>query len=121
MDEIAQLEAAVDRLSQQPLPKDGPALASYLTRLQRVSDRLAVQSSQAAAAFAETDEYDSQGSVSPIHWIRVNCNLTSGAAADRVAVGQQLENVPESHQSLLEGEIGFAHLAHIARTSAAIE
>ncbi|HMJ40615.1 MAG TPA: DUF222 domain-containing protein, partial [Verrucomicrobiae bacterium] len=120
-DELALLEAAVARFYEQPVPKDGPALASYLTRVQRVSDRLAVKSSQGAAAFAETDEYDNQGSVSSIHWIRVNCHLTGGAAADRVAVGQQLESVPESHQSLLEGEIGFAHLAHIARTSAAIE
>ena len=121
VDELALLEAAVARFYEQPVPKDGPALASYLTRVQRVSDRLALKSSQGAAAFAETDEYDNQGSVSPIHWIRVNCHLTSGAAADRIAVGQQVESVPESHQSLLEGEIGFAHLAHIARTSAAIE
>jgi hypothetical protein len=47
--------------------------------------------------------------------------MTGGAAADRVAVGQQLQSVPESHQSLLEGEIGFAHLAHISRTASAIE
>jgi hypothetical protein len=120
-DELALLEAAAERFSKQPLPEDGPGLASYLTRVQRVSDGLAVKSSQAAAAFADTDEYDNQGSVSPIHWIRVNCHLTGGAAADRVAVGQQLQNIPESHQSLLEGEIGFAHLAHTARTAAAIE
>ena len=120
-DEIALLEAAVDRFCAQPVPESGPALASYLMRVQRVSDRLAVQSSQAAAAFAETDEYDNQGFVSPIHWIRLNCHMTGGAAADRIAVGQQLQSVPESHQSLEEGEIGFAHLAHIARTAAAIE
>ena len=43
-DEIALLEAAVARFSAQPLPKDGPALASYLTRVQRVSDCLASSS-----------------------------------------------------------------------------
>jgi hypothetical protein len=120
-DELPLLEAAVVRFYEQPVPGDGPALTSYLTRVQRVSDRLAVKSSQAAAAFAETDEYDHQGFVSPIHWIRMNCHMTGGAAADRIAVGQQLENIPESHQSLLEGEIGFAHLAHTARTAQAIE
>jgi hypothetical protein len=120
-DELALLEAAVAHFCEQPVPKEGPALASYLTRVQRVIDRLAVKSSQAAAAFAETEEYDDQGFVSPTHWIRVNCHLTGGAATDRVAVGQQLEKIPESHQSLLEGEIGFAHLAHTARTAAAIE
>jgi hypothetical protein len=89
--------------------------------VQLVIDRLLVKSSEGAAAFADTDEYDNRGSVSPIHWIRVHCHLTGGAAADRVAVGQQLGHIPESHRSLLEGEIGFAHLAHTARTAAAIE
>jgi hypothetical protein len=120
-DEIALLEEAADRFTMQPVPANGPALATYLMRVQRVSDRLAVKVSQAASAFADTNEYDNQGSVSPIHWIRVNCHMTGGAAADRIAVGQQLQKVPESHQSLVEGEIGFAHLAHIARTAVAIE
>ena len=121
IDELTLLEAAVERFYQQPVPQEGPALTSYLTRLQGMSDRLGVKSAQAAAAFAETEEYDHQGFVSPIHWIRVNCHLTGGAAADRIAVGQQLHNIPESHQSLLAGEIGFAHLAHTARTAQAIE
>src|SRR6202171_2310706 len=120
-DELALLEAAVDRFSQAPIPEDGPSLATFLHRVQGVSDRISVKLSQGAAAFAETDEYDHQGSVSPIHWIRVNCHLTSGAAGDRLAVGEQLQNIPESHQSMVEGEIGFSHLAHIARTSEAIE
>src|SRR5258705_12963118 len=101
VDELGLLEAAVERFYQQPVPTEGPALAAYLTRVQRMSDRLSLKSAQAAAAFAETEEYDEQGFVSPIHWIRVTCHLTGGAAADRVAVGQQLEKIPESHQSLL--------------------
>ena len=120
-DELGLLEASVDRFSEQPVPEGGPALAPFLERLQRVSDRIAVKFSEAAAAFAETDEYDQQGCYSPIHWIRLNCHLTAGAAADRVAVGQKLQSLPESHQSMVEGGIGFAHLAHVARTAAAIE
>jgi hypothetical protein len=121
LDAIALLEAAVDRFSEQPVPEGGPALAAFLPRLQRCADRLGLKASEAAAAFANTNEYDEQGFVSPIHWIRRNCHLTGGAAADRVAVGDHLQKMPESHQSVLEGEIGFAHLAHIARTAAAIE
>jgi len=118
---IEALEAAIDRFCQQPVPETGPVLAVYLPRLQRCADRLGVKFSEGASVFAETDEYDNQGSVSPIHWLRRNCNLTGGAAADRIAVGSQLRRMPESHQSVVEGEIGFAHLAHIARTAAAIE
>src|SRR5258706_2592246 len=112
VDELVLLEAAVERFYQHPVPKDGPALASYLTRVQRVGDRLSVKSAQAAAAFAETEEYDDQGFVSPIHWIRVNCHLSGGAAADPVAVWQQLEKISESQHKLLASEIRLAHLAH---------
>ena len=120
-DELTRLEAAVDRFFAQPVPKDGPALACYLERVQRVNDRLLIKSSEAGAAFAETDHYDEHGFCSPLHWMRVNLHLTGGAASDRIAVGQQLSKIPESHQSVLEGEIGYSHLAHIARTADAIE
>jgi Domain of unknown function (DUF222) len=118
---IELLEAAVDRFYEQPVPDGGPALATFLPRLQRCADRLGIKFSEGASAFAETDEYDHQGYYSPIHWLRTNCHLTGGAAADRIAVGDQLMSLPESHQSLLDGEIGLAHLGHIARTAAAIE
>src|SRR6202171_3567318 len=121
LEPIEALEAAIDRFCEQPVPETGPALAALLPRLQRCADRLGVKFSQGASAFAETDEYDNQGSYSSIHWIRTHCHLTGGAAADRIAVGEQLRRVPESHQSVLDGEIGFVQLAHIARTAAAIE
>ncbi len=73
-----------------------------------------------AAAFATTDEYDQQGSVSPIDWIRHQCHIGGGAAADRVAVGQLASALPESVHATVDGEIGFAHLALIARTAAAV-
>jgi len=118
---IELLEMAIDRFFDVQPPEGGPALAAFLPRLQRCADRLGVKLSEGAAAFAETDEYDRQGYYSPIHWIRTNCHLTSGAAGDRVAIGDHLKDIPESHQSLLDGEIGLAHLGHIARTAAAIE
>src|SRR5258708_1635782 len=120
MDHIALLEAAVERFEQQPLPKGGPALASFLERVQRVNDRIALKNSEAAAAFAGTNHYEDEGFVSPQHWMRVNLHMTGGASGDRIAVGDQLRNIPESHQSLLAGEIGYAHPAHIARTAGAV-
>jgi hypothetical protein len=119
--EMAMLDAAIGRFCALPVPKDGPDLAAFLQGVQRANDRLAVKGSEAGAAFAETDHYEEQGFASPQHWMRVNLHMTGGAASDRVAVGRQLQNIPESHQSLLDGEIGYAHLAHIARTAVAIE
>src|SRR6202165_4841810 len=120
-DPIELLEAATDQFCEQQVPEDGPTLASFLQRVQRVGDRIALKVSEAAAAFAATDHYDEAGFVSPTHWLRMNCHLTARAAGDRLAIGQQLPRMPERHQSMLEGPCGFAHLAHIARTAAAIE
>jgi len=118
---MASLAAAIDRFCERRLAGRSPSdLAGELTHLRHQCDRLELEFSQTAAAFAATDEYDRQGLVSPIHWIRLNCHMGSGAAADRIAVGEQLEDLPASVEAMAGGEIGFTHLALIARTAAAV-
>jgi len=98
----------------------GADLAKTLTQLAFAADMINLEFATVAAAFAETDEYDEQGFDSPISWIKANCHLPGGAAADRVCVGEQLENLGESRMALGLGEIGFAHFALIARTAAKV-
>lgn len=76
---------------------------------------------QDAAEFAKTDAWEEDGSATAIDWIRFNCNMASGAAANSVAVGETMARMPESSQALTEGEIGFAHLTTIARTADALD
>jgi hypothetical protein len=83
-------------------------------------DRLNLALARCAAAFAATDEYELQGSTTPIHWLRVNGHLGGGAAADLVAVGDLVEELPKSAEAVKEGTIGFAHLALMARTASAL-
>src|ERR1700686_4902715 len=75
---------------------------------------------QEAAEFAATDAWDEDGSASAIDWIRFNCQMTSNAAADLVAVGKNLGRMPASTQAAFQGEIGFAHLKAMARTANAV-
>jgi hypothetical protein len=70
-----------------------------------------------AARFASTNEYVEQGFASPIEWIRFNGHLTSVAAADLIAVGENLERLPQTVQAVRDGEIGFPHLKTMARTA----
>ena len=51
-----------------------------LIRLRSVIDRLELQFSSVAAAFAATEENEWQGHVSPIQWIRNQCGMTAAAA-----------------------------------------
>jgi len=114
------LRDAVERFCESALPAAGPDLAAWAIHTRRAIDQLELKFSQGAAAFAATDEYEEQGAISPIQWIRLNCNMGGGAAADRVAVGQDLPSMPDTVEAMAGGEIGFAHMALIARTATAI-
>jgi hypothetical protein len=81
---------------------------------------LDLRTSRLAARFSATNYYDRQGFASPIDWIRFNCHLTSVAAADLIAVGENLGRLPQSVQALNQGEIGFPHLKAMARTADAV-
>ncbi len=101
-------------------PRAGEAIAAELIRRRQKIDQDELEFSCLAAQFAQTDEYDEQGFDSPISWLKSVCHMSGGAAADRVCVGEQMERLGESVAALATGEIGFAHLALIARTSAAL-
>src|SRR6202521_4074121 len=95
-------------------------VAEELKRVLHESDLLQLQAAYLAAQFAATEEYDEQGYATPIDWIRFNCRVTSNAAADLIAVGKNLQRMPESGQAVCNGEIGFAHTKAMARTANAV-
>jgi hypothetical protein len=101
-------------------PRAGETLAAELIRRRQEIDQLELEFSYLAAKFAATDEYDWQGFESPIAWLKANCHLSGGAASARICAGQQVEHLGQSSKALADGEIGFAHFALIARTSAAV-
>jgi hypothetical protein len=97
----------------------GEEIAAELVRRRLKINQDELEFSVLAAQFAQTDEYDWQGFDSPITWIKANCHLSGGAAGDRICVGEQLDRLGRSSAAMVAGEIGFAHFALIARTSAA--
>ena len=70
--------------------------AERLMALRNSIDLLEIEFSRIAGDFAQTDEYDRLGFDSPISWIKENCHMTGGAAADRVCVGEQKESLGQS-------------------------
>src|SRR6202163_509357 len=102
-----------------PSPND--LLRERLLQRRRVIDLQEIAFARDAAEFAASDAWDEDGSVSPIDWLRFNCHMNAGAAANAIAVGESLERLPESHQAVVDGEIGFAHLATMARTAEALD
>ena len=98
----------------------GAELGAKLIEYSRLVDVINLQFSTVAAEFAKTDQYDQEGFDSPISWIKANCHLPGGAAADRVCAGEQERRLGESTVALAEGRIGYAHFALLARTAAAV-
>jgi hypothetical protein len=117
---IASLAAAIDIFCAREGAGSPETAGWELTHLRHQCDRLDLEFSRSAATFAATDEYNAQGFISPIHWIRHKCHMGGGAAADRIAVGELTQSLPHSIQATEDGEIGFAHLALIARTAVAV-
>ena len=95
-------------------------LRQRLIQRRRVIDLQELAFAREAAEFAASDAWDEDGSVSAVDWIRFTCHMTAGAAANAIAVGEALPRLPESHQAVVDGEIGFAHLAVMARTAEAL-
>src|ERR1700694_1718787 len=115
----SELQAAVERYRSRPLLElSGAQLGEELVGLRHVVDLLEVEFAKLSGRFAETDEWDDSSFYSPIHWLRVNCHLGGGAASDRIAVGEQLSELPLSAVALEEGGIGFGHPDLIAPRSA---
>src|ERR1700686_3639039 len=101
--------------------EDSPSeLGERLIELRHGIDLLELRFAREAATFATTDEYEAQGSTSPINWVRHQCAMSINAAARAVATGEAAERLPASVAAMEAGRIGFAHLALIAGTERAV-
>lgn len=92
----------------------------HLMARRRMIDQLEVEFAADAAEFASLPEFFEEHADSAIAVLRDSCHMTSRAAAQAICVGEQLRRLPETEISVLEGEIGFAHLGVIAYTAAAL-
>src|SRR5436309_27153 len=102
-----------------PPETDGAQVALKMVGLRQQIDKLEVRFSLLAAAYKKTDHWDLEGANTALDWIRINCHMTSTAAADRLAVGERLMDLSETAAAMEAGDIGFAHVTVMARTARA--
>jgi hypothetical protein len=95
-------------------------LRARMVRKRHAIDLMEVSFAEDAARFAAAGDYAELGFVSGIDWIRLNCHMTSVAAAERVAVGRAMHRTPRTIQAMGDGEVGFAHATVMARTALAL-
>jgi hypothetical protein len=95
-------------------------MGAELIKLRHECDRLELEFSETAAQFAATSQYELEDANTPIEWIRHNCKMGSYETAQRVCVGEYIAVLPQSVEALDKGDIGFGHLALMARTADAL-
>ena len=98
-----------------------PTYGEILADIRHQIDLLELDFSGYASLFAKSDEWEEAGSATPVDWIRHHCHMTGQAASDRVKVGEHMGELAQSIGAMESGEIGFAHLAVLARTASAVK
>jgi Domain of unknown function (DUF222) len=120
MKSLHSLMADIAQFVAEPVEASPSELGERLIELRHGIDLLELRFAREAAAFATTDEYETQGSTSAINWVRHQCAMSVGAAARAVATGEAADRLPASVAALEAGRIGFAHLALLTGTERAV-
>jgi hypothetical protein len=96
---------------------DGPALGEGLIQVREGTDRLEAAFADGLRRFDKSGEYAADGALSIVAWLRWKCRLSGGAAAERVAIARQLDKLPGTEAAFSRGDLGYQHVAAIARTA----
>jgi len=112
------LQAAVSRIAACVLEADGPELGELLIQIREVGvDPLEAAFATGVRRFDRSGEYAADGALSVVAWLKWKCKLSGGAAAERVEIGKQLERLSKTEEAFARGELGYQHVAVIARTA----
>ena len=98
----------------------GGDTARRLIQLRRDIDEMEVEFSRLAAEFDKTNWWDHEGFNTAADWIRFNCHMNSHSVYNAFAVGACEAEMPATTNAMHAGEVGFAHVATMARTAAEV-
>src|SRR5579864_263646 len=119
-DPMALLTSAVDSVVKLFAEAPAAALGEAMIDCRRQMDRLEAGFAQAAGRFATSREYAAEGAPTAVSWLKANCRLSAGAAAERLNIARQLDQLPDTGQAFASGELGYQHAALIARVASQV-
>jgi len=120
-----QFEAAVEKLrvgvqavSACVRDADGETLGEALIQIREAGiDPLEAVFATGVRRFDKSGEYKADGALSLTAWLRWKCKLSGGAAMERVEIARHLEKLPATAAAFASGDVGFQHVAVLARTA----
>jgi hypothetical protein len=92
-------------------------LGEPLIQIHEAVDRLEAVFAGGLSRFDKSGDFKADGALSAVAWLRWRCKLSGGAAAERVNLARQLEQLPETRKAFARGEVGYQHVAMLARTA----
>src|SRR5437660_5728731 len=112
------LRAGVRAVSDCVRDADGETLGEALIQIREAGiDPLEAVFATGVRRFDKSGEYKADGALSLTAWLRWKCKLSGGAAMERVEVARQLEKLPQIEAAFANGDVGFQHVAVLARTA----
>ena len=113
-----QLEAAVKRVLASAQEAEGAELGELLVLIREAGiDPLEAAFATGVRRFDKSGEYAADGALNVIAWLKWKCKLSGGAAAERVEIGKQLARLPKTEEAFAHGQLGYQHVALLARTA----
>jgi hypothetical protein len=112
------LQAAVKLVLDFAQEADGAELGELLILIREAGiDPLEAAFATGVRRFDKSGEYAADGALSVTAWLKWKCKLSGGAAAERVEIGKQLERLPKTGAAFARGDLGYQHVAAMARTA----
>src|SRR5712691_5225778 len=96
---------------------DDAQLGEALIETREVIDRGEAVFASGVRRFETSGQYRADGALSVIAWLRSNCKLSGGAAAERVEVARALDQLPKTEEAFARGDVGYQHVAVMARAA----
>jgi hypothetical protein len=114
---LTRIKAALEDLPHWLSSIDDAALGEPLIDIREVIDRSESVFADGVRRFDKSGEYKADGALSVTEWLRSRCKLSAGAAAERVEVARQLEELPKTEAAFATGELGYQHVVVMARAA----
>jgi hypothetical protein len=112
------LRTAVRAVAESAQHADGRELGETLVGIREIGiDPLEAVFAAGVRRFDRSGEFAADGALSTTAWLKWKCNLSGGAASERVEIGKQLEQLPRTEAAFARGELGYQHVAVIAYTA----
>jgi hypothetical protein len=115
---VDKLRAGVQAMAACVRDADDETLREALIQIRETGiDPLEAVFATGVRRFDQSGEYKADGSLSLTEWLRSRCKLSGGAAAERVEVARQLEQLPKTEEAFASGTLGYQHVAVMAHAA----